>query len=132
MRNPRPATMRKTRPAGLLMKCEKPDWLKDTARLLMSNLPSCCLEVQCSHAADEHLDHVRRRHDLRALDQLVLGDATRLGAGAARPDLAAIGAERLDHLAEGRKALFMDLVGVAPRRQPDPINCEQQDDILIG
>src|SRR5690242_5397889 len=122
MRNPRPATMRKTRPAGPLRKCEKPDWLNDSARLPMNYLLRRYLEVQRGRAADKALDHVRRGDDLRALDQLVLGDATRLGAGTTRPDLAAVGSERLDHFGEWRKAIFMDLVGVAPCRQPDSLD----------
>src|SRR5690349_2933801 len=73
----------------------------ETAHELPPQIP---LEVQRGRAAHEALDHIRRCHNLRALDQLVLGDATWLGACAARPDLATVGAERLDDFGERRKA----------------------------
>src|SRR6185312_9004176 len=74
---------------------------------------------------------VRCGDDSRTVDEVLLGDAARLRAGATGPHLPAAGKERLEHLAERLHSLMVDIVGIALRRQPYPLDGEQDDRFLV-
>ncbi len=69
--------------------------------------------------------------DASAVDQIGFGNAARLGAGAASPDLAAIARELLHHILERREAFFLHAVGAAALGQPHAFNGEQHGGLLI-
>ena len=127
-----PATIRNRRPPGLLRKREKPDPLNAAANPLMTYLPSRRQKSSEADATRQTLHHVRRRDDLRALDQVIRRDAAWRRAGAARPDLAAVADEGLHHIPQRLEAFLMNPLGVSLRGEPDTLDGQQDDDILIG